>query len=33
MSPQKHSHEEHEQILREMAEQFGPLFEHSPFGV
>ena len=33
MSSQKHNAEEHEQILHEMAEQFGPLFEQSPVGV
>ena len=33
MSSQKHNAEEHEQILREMEEQFGPLFEQSPVGV
>ena len=33
MSSQKHHDEEHEQILREMEEQFGPLFESSPVGV
>jgi PAS domain S-box-containing protein len=33
MSSQKHTAEEHEQILREMEEQFGPLFEQSPVGV
>jgi hypothetical protein len=33
MSYQKHTAEEHEQILREMEEQFGPLFEQSPVGV
>lgn len=33
MSPQKQHDEEHEQILREMADQFGPLFDRSPFGV
>jgi len=33
MSSQKHDAEEHEQILREMEEQFGPLFEQSPVGV
>ena len=33
MSSQKHTAEEHEQVLRELAEQFGPLFEHSPVGV
>jgi PAS domain S-box-containing protein len=33
MSPKNHSAEEHETILREMAVQFGPLFESSPIGV
>ena len=33
MSSQRHTHEEHEQILRELEEQFGPLFEQSPVGV
>lgn len=33
MSSQKHHAEEHDQILREMEEQFGPLFDHSPIGV
>ena len=33
MSSQKHDAEEHEQILREMEEQFGPLFDRSPVGV
>ena len=33
MSSQKHDADEHEQILREMAEQFGPLFDRSPVGV
>ena len=33
MSSQKHDTKEHEQILREMEEQFGPLFESSPVGV
>jgi hypothetical protein len=33
MSPQKQHDEEHGQILREMADQFGPLFDRSPFGV
>ena len=33
MSAQKHHDEEHEQILREMEEHFGPLFESSPVGV
>ena len=33
MSSQKHDANEHEQILREMEEQFGPLFESSPVGV
>jgi PAS domain S-box-containing protein len=33
MSPQNHDAEEHEKILRELAGQFGPLFESSPFGV
>jgi hypothetical protein len=33
MSSQKHQDEEHEQTLREMEEQFGPLFEQSPVGV
>jgi PAS domain S-box-containing protein len=32
MSPKPHE-ELHGQILSEMAEHFGPLFEHSPFGV
>ncbi len=33
MSSQKHNAEKHEQILREMEEQLGPLFEQSPVGV
>src|SRR5687767_2730658 len=33
MSSQKNDAEEHEQILRELEEQFGPLFEQSPVGV
>ena len=33
MSSQKHSTEEHQQILHEMEEQFGPLFDSSPVGV
>jgi hypothetical protein len=33
MSSQKHQDQEHEQILREMEEQFGPLFDSSPVGV
>jgi PAS domain S-box-containing protein len=33
MSPQKHQAEEHEQILRELEEQLGPLFAQSPVGV
>jgi PAS domain S-box-containing protein len=33
MSSQKHDAEEHEQILRELEEQFGPLFDRSPVGV
>jgi PAS domain S-box-containing protein len=33
MSSQKHQAEQHAQILREMEEQFGPLFEQSPVGV
>ena len=33
MSSQKHDAEEHEQILREMEEQLGPVFEQSPVGV
>ena len=33
MSSQKQQAQEHEQILREMEEQFGPLFEQSPVGV
>jgi PAS domain S-box-containing protein len=33
MSPKKQHEEEHEQILREMADQFGPLFDRSPVGV
>ncbi|HSL27557.1 MAG TPA: PAS domain S-box protein [Anaerolineales bacterium] len=33
MSSQRHTHEEHEQILRELEEQFRPLFEQSPVGV
>ena len=33
MSSQKHNAEAHEQILREMEEQFRPLFEQSPVGV
>ncbi len=33
MSSQKHNDDEDEQILREMEEQFGPLFESSPVGV
>lgn len=32
MSQRQHN-EEHEQILREMLEQFGPVFEQSPDGV
>ena len=33
MSSQKHDAEQHEQILREMEEQFRPLFDRSPVGV
>jgi PAS domain S-box-containing protein len=33
MSPKNQHDELHEQALREMAEQFGPLFERSPVGV
>ena len=33
MSSQKQDAEEHDQILREMAEQLGPVFEQSPVGV
>ena len=33
MSSQKHDAEEHEQILREMEEQLGPVFDSSPVGV
>jgi PAS domain S-box-containing protein len=33
MSPNEQHDELYEQVLREMAEQFGPLFEHSPVGV
>jgi hypothetical protein len=29
MSSQKHNNEKHEQILRELEEQFGPLFKQS----
>lgn len=33
MSPKEQHDEPHEQVLREVAEQFGPLFQHSPVGV
>ncbi len=33
MSFQTHNAEEHDQILRELEEQFGPLFDRSPVGV
>ena len=33
MSSQKHEAKEHEQMLREMEEQFRPLFDRSPVGV
>jgi PAS domain S-box-containing protein len=33
MSLREQHDEPHEQVLREMAEQFGPLFERSPVGV
>ncbi len=33
MSSKKQNDEEEEQILREMADQFKPLFDRSPFGV
>ena len=33
MSRKNQQAEEHEQILREMADQFGPLFDSSPVGV
>jgi PAS domain S-box-containing protein len=33
MSPNEQNDEQHAQALREMAEQFGPLFEHSLVGV
>lgn len=33
MATQKQQDAEHEQILREMLEQFGPVFESSPHGV
>jgi PAS domain S-box-containing protein len=33
MSPNEQHDEQLEQVLREMTEQFGPLFEHSPVGV
>jgi PAS domain S-box-containing protein len=33
MASQKHQDDEHEQILREMLEQFGPVFQQSPDGV
>jgi len=33
MSSKHHHTEEHEQILREMADHFAPLFDRSPFGV
>ena len=33
MSPNEQHDEQYEQVLRGMAEQFGPLFEYSPVGV
>ena len=33
MSSKNHHAEEHQQILREMADHFGPVFDRSPFGV
>lgn len=33
MTPSNHQDVEHEQILKEMLEQFQPVFDQSPFGV
>ena len=33
MTPRQHDAEQHAQVLHEIAEQFEPLFNNSPFGV